>query len=150
MSQIYCDLIDTETTFNDRKVYKCSYCGITLALDTPKTSIICFKKMTDAKNEIRKIHNMEPISLEYTTPDNLENFIYDKIVQNSLSEETKQDLCSNEQIQTRLSICENCEHYKNDLCELCGCQIVREQNYMNKLANKSASCPVGKWLPIIT
>ena len=56
--------------------------------------------------------------------------------------------CSEEQIDARLAICNTCEFYKDNSCLHCGCVIVRESNYMNKLAHKEQSCPINKWGPI--
>lgn len=143
-----CKLVPTGANFNNKKVYKCEYCGVTLALDSPDIEMLCFKQMIDAKNLIREQHNLSPIGLESTSPSGLSDFVKDKIYQAGMNPETEPDMCSNKQIEERLKICENCEHYEKDVCELCGCKIVRAQNYMNKLAHKSASCPIGKWLPI--
>lgn len=51
---------------------------------------------------------------------------------------------SDETIQTRKEICNNCEHKKKmtiavDLCSQCGCIIA------GKIRLKSSECPVGKW-----
>lgn len=40
---------------------------------------------------------------------------------------------------SRLEICERCEHYKNGLCEACGCFM------QAKARLATASCPIGKW-----
>lgn len=148
MNDINCEFFDTDTYFNGKKVYKCSYCNLTLSLEDPSTKMLCFKKMQNAKNMIRQNHGAEPLQVDHISPEKLSDTIFDKIQQQAYQNQA--DMCSEDQINERLSICENCEHYQNDLCELCGCQIVREQNYMNKLANKSASCPISKWLPIIS
>jgi hypothetical protein len=55
---------------------------------------------------------------------------------------------SEEQINERMDICNSCEYYKNEACMLCGCRVVRNSVYQNKLADKSASCPDGRWGPI--
>jgi hypothetical protein len=57
-------------------------------------------------------------------------------------------LCSKEQIEERLKICNACEHFKDNSCLLCGCVIVRDKNFNNKLAHKKHSCPINKWGPI--
>ena len=149
MNEMNCDLVLTGGYFNGKPIYKCDYCGITLSLEKPDTNMLCFKKMIDTKNTIRKMHNAPSLDIDITTPQNLKDFIQDKIQEKSLNPEIQHDMCSNEQISERLKVCSDCEHYNNEMCELCGCKIVREQNYMNKLAHKSASCPVDKWLPII-
>jgi TFIIF-interacting CTD phosphatase-like protein len=147
MNNAYCDLVDTGTLFNDIKVFKCSYCGLTLALENEQAQMLCFKKMVDIQNMIRKNDN-EPITeIIDTTPDKMKSVVFDR-VKNANNIEPS-DKCTDDQIEQRLKICNGCEHYKDDACELCGCRIVRENNYMNKLSHKSAACPIDKWGPII-
>lgn len=56
--------------------------------------------------------------------------------------------CTQEEIDSRLSICQTCEFYKNNTCLKCGCSLSRERNFMNKLYWKDKSCPIGKWGPV--
>lgn len=56
--------------------------------------------------------------------------------------------CTDDQIQERYNICLSCEHFQNNTCSKCGCTLMRERAYMNKLAWADQSCPVGKWGPI--
>jgi hypothetical protein len=58
-------------------------------------------------------------------------------------------MCSKEQIDERLDICHKCEHFKDSSCLLCGCVVVRDKNFNNKLAHKRHACPINKWGPII-
>ncbi len=48
-------------------------------------------------------------------------------------------------IEQRYSICSSCEFLQNSTCVKCGCNITRDRNYMSKLSNKNASCPINKW-----
>ena len=57
--------------------------------------------------------------------------------------------CSQEEIDARLAICNDCEYYENESCLQCGCAISRDRVYGNKLAYKNKACPIGKWGPII-
>jgi hypothetical protein len=41
--------------------------------------------------------------------------------------------------------CSPCEFYKNSACDLCGCNIRREGNALNKLAWATTECPDGRW-----
>jgi len=154
----YCDLIDTNTIFNNKKVYSCNYCGIKIGLDDPNTKMFCFKKIKDFSMSIRKITNpqaaVEPIDIGEN--ESIQDIVLDKIINDNQekikveqNENNPQNLCTNEQIESRLSICKTCEFYKDDGCMLCGCQIVREANYMNKLAHKDQKCPADKWGPIV-
>jgi len=53
--------------------------------------------------------------------------------------------CSQEQIDERLAICNDCEYYENHQCLQCGCAISRDRVFGNKLAFKDKECPIGKW-----
>lgn len=57
----------------------------------------------------------------------------------------KNDLCSEERIQIRYNTCQQCEFFKDNSCEKCGCTVIRDRNYLNKLAVKSEHCPIDKW-----
>lgn len=153
----YCNFVDTNTMFNGKKIFECSYCGIKLGLENSTTEILCFKKIQDFTMSIRKIQYPsleQPTSMDSNTP--IQDIVLNKILdkQKQLEEQEKNknnpdNLCSEEEIETRLSICKSCEHYKENSCLLCGCQIVREANYMNKLAHKDQKCPADKWGPIV-
>jgi hypothetical protein len=62
-----------------------------------------------------------------------------------MNEHNTKELCSEQVIDYRLSICQQCEHYQDNTCSQCGCLLIRDRNYLNKLANKNEECPVGKW-----
>ena len=64
------------------------------------------------------------------------------------AEAQKEYMCSKEEIDARLAICDTCEYYENNTCLQCGCAISRNAVHSNKLAYKHKSCPVGKWGPI--
>ena len=103
---------------------ECSKCGtkITLADNISDAPLFpCRNPLTSINNKSQKI--MEFMG-QHNTP----------------------DLCSEQTIDYRLSICQQCEHYSNSTCSQCGCSLVRDRNYMNKLAQKSEQCPIGKWL----
>lgn len=50
-----------------------------------------------------------------------------------------------EEIEKRHNICKSCDKFKDNMCKLCGCYITRAQEYNNKLASRSESCPIKKW-----
>jgi uncharacterized paraquat-inducible protein A len=58
---------------------------------------------------------------------------------------------SQEQINTRLEICKNCEYYASSpgQCMICGCNINNKKIFMNKLAWADQKCPEGKWEKLI-
>lgn len=53
--------------------------------------------------------------------------------------------CSEEQIIKRHDICLKCEYFKDDTCQQCGCPLIRNKQYISKLAWADQECPVGKW-----
>jgi hypothetical protein len=152
----YCDLIPLNTFFNNKPLYKCQYCGLTVGLEKPDTQILCFKKMEDISNQIHNIHTNSTNSIEHISDNkNLSDVILEKISQDSKEKILKEqnhnnpeNLCSPEQIDTRLAICNTCEYFQNNSCLLCGCTVVRETTYNNKLAHKDQKCPADKWGPI--
>jgi hypothetical protein len=159
----HCDLIDTNTYFNNKKVYQCNYCNIKIGLDSADTKMICFKKMQDFSLSIRKATDPNYKEHRITMvddPSNMQNLVLERVIERSkeIAEEknetiidnSEKNMCSQEEISARLTICESCEHYQDNSCLLCGCRIVREVNHMNKLAHKDQSCPANKWGPILS
>jgi uncharacterized paraquat-inducible protein A len=55
-----------------------------------------------------------------------------------------------EQIEYRMNICEQCEMFdsKNSQCLICGCNLGRKKIFMNKLAWADQECPIQKWKKI--
>ena len=47
------------------------------------------------------------------------------------------------------NICKRCPHFQNDICNVCGCNIIRNTTKFNKLALKNMSCPDNppRWGP---
>lgn len=58
--------------------------------------------------------------------------------------------CSQEQIDSRFALCSACNWFNGEICthKNCGCEITNEQKYLSKLAWKSESCPIGKWVAL--
>jgi hypothetical protein len=52
---------------------------------------------------------------------------------------------TDEQVAERFSICQGCEFYDGKACTKCGCPVVREKQFVSKLAWADSECPVGKW-----
>lgn len=153
----FCDFIDTETTFKGKKIYECKYCKIKLTLENPDTKILCFKKQRELENLVNP-HVDPPIDNIKSVDDMMtivQNSLYEKgpITEDAFNQspktgENSDNLCSKEQIEHRMSICQTCEYFKENSCLLCGCNIVREKNYNNKLAQKNQHCPIYKWKEI--
>lgn len=53
--------------------------------------------------------------------------------------------CTQEQVDARYAVCQQCEHLQNGLCVKCGCPLVRERQFISKLSWASEECPIGKW-----
>lgn len=53
-----------------------------------------------------------------------------------------------EQIDQRFAICQGCEFFDGRACTKCGCPVVREKQFVSKLAWAGEKCPVGKWGPV--
>jgi hypothetical protein len=158
MNSTYCDLKPLHTFFNNKSLYQCNYCGLTVALDDPNTEILCFKKMEDISRVIHNLHteNNTTSIFHVDVNSSLGDTVLTKIQQDTEKLEKEEiqkyqelnnpnNLCSSEQIEQRLAICNTCEYFKNNSCLLCGCTIVREANYQNKLAHKDQKCPADKW-----
>ena len=54
---------------------------------------------------------------------------------------------SQELINQRYSICNNCEFFSKQIsqCLVCGCNINNKKIFMNKLAWADQACPKKKW-----
>lgn len=154
----YCDLEPLNQEFNKKPLYKCKVCGLTLGLEDSNAKILCFKKMEDLHTKINSMNNLNnlPQPKHYTSDQALEADILASILENKTTDSnthndidtSEHNLCSESEIESRLQICNSCEHYKNNSCLLCGCVVVREANYKNKLAHKDQKCPIDKWGPI--
>jgi uncharacterized paraquat-inducible protein A len=55
-----------------------------------------------------------------------------------------------EEINTRFSICQNCDTFdnKSSQCLACGCNLSTKRIFMNKLAWADQKCPLDKWQKI--
>lgn len=64
---------------------------------------------------------------------------------NDLNDIETDIFCSQSQLDKRYSICSECEFFINNSCVKCGCVVVRNAQFKNKLLFKDQTCPVGKW-----
>lgn len=55
--------------------------------------------------------------------------------------------CTQEQIDKRYLICLGCEFYDacNKECLQCGCNVLPQKKFLNKLAWADQKCPIDKW-----
>lgn len=56
-----------------------------------------------------------------------------------------QGLADDKVIESRMAICQKCDHFTGTNCKLCSCQINSGRHLANKLANPTSECPAGKW-----
>ncbi len=158
----YCDLENLNQTFNNKPLFKCRYCGLTVGLEKADTKIMCFKKIEDIANKIHENHiqstdTPKPFHIESGSGD-IQAALLSKLKEKAQEDNEKSNgisdqeanICSSEQIDERLSICQTCEYFKDSSCLLCGCTIVREANHKNKLAHKDQKCPADKWGQILS
>lgn len=54
-------------------------------------------------------------------------------------------MATQEQINARYAICQECEFFTGGACSECGCPLVRERRFISKLSWAHEACPVGKW-----
>lgn len=152
---MYCEFENTNKIFNGKKIYKCKNCGLNIALENPSINMICFKNSTDLFNKFSAGTDVKisPDAEFLESDQDARTYIKEKLskelgVDSTKISENQDQLCTDEQINQRLDICNKCNYYQNNACMLCGCTVVREKNYMNKLANKQAKCPDNRWGPV--
>lgn len=61
-------------------------------------------------------------------------------------------MCDDNQLQSRLEICQSCEQFDGWHCRVCGCFCGAGQTYFNKLAWADQSCPHPdgpKWTSLV-
>ena len=160
---MYCEFEDTNTLFNNKSIYQCVYCGIKLLLEDPKNAkIMCFAKRDELNQLVLGSNHTK--SIDGLTSDGMKKTAIDMVIKEnggtpvnsgnlaSMIEAIKTsksaNMCSEEQINKRLEICNSCEYYKDNSCMMCGCVVIRDANYTNKLAHKDQSCPIMKWTKI--
>ena len=130
----YCDFEYTNQTFRNKKIYKCKYCDTTLALENPDANIICFKRQNQMFDEL----------------DNQDRSEKDKIETYHLNSDNNNEMKNmvKDHMYIKASEMPVSVEDQNDSCLLCGCTVIRDKNYNNKLAHKNKSCPVNKWTEI--
>lgn len=52
---------------------------------------------------------------------------------------------TDEEVEWRFAVCQQCEHFDGKACRKCGCGISRERRFASKLSWAGERCPVGKW-----
>jgi uncharacterized paraquat-inducible protein A len=59
--------------------------------------------------------------------------------------------CDKQQIEDRYEICISCHNFNKEksICNICGCNLSNQREFMNKLAWADQECPEGKWLQIL-
>jgi hypothetical protein len=115
MSNIFCNFVQIDNRF------ECSRCGTVVSfsdgMDPPLFP--CRNPLLGTSEEVAK--NVVTVA------------------------DQSQKLASAQEIEQRHKICLGCEFLQNNTCTQCGCNIIRDRVFMNKLAHKTESCPVNKW-----
>ena len=137
------------TKIENKKIYKCIKCGLEAGLEDPNANILCFTKTSEAT--IAEIQDSERIVRKAKEEDEELKKMHDLTGEGnaaSFQPVREADTATEQQINERMDICNSCEYYKDESCMLCGCRVVRNSVYQNKLADKKASCPDGRWKAI--
>jgi hypothetical protein len=123
-NNIFCDFIS-----HDNIHYECKNCGIKVKSSDGNTPVFpCQKSLHRTSDQVSFIQK-------------LSNFA--KATVGHLKE--GMPMCSDEQIIKRHDICLSCEFFKDDTCSKCGCPLMRNKQFVSKLAWADQECPVGKW-----
>lgn len=144
--------------------FKCRYCGQEVFQNTNEyPTIMCNSKMSYFGKDLTSIGIKTVPSDTYEIirdiPENKEN-VGDAEVPSMLKKSLNfikaagahalngSPKCTQQEINERYSVCRACDYFKDNSCTKCGCNLVREKIYMNKLAWADQSCPIGKWQAI--
>ena len=95
-----------------------------------------------------KDNTMAELIIDKKAKDYAEHYVSRKEQGRSTKEDMEKFMCTQEEINGRLAICDTCEYYENEQCLQCGCAVSRNAVHSNKLAHKNKSCPINKWGPI--
>ena len=118
---MYCD-VEWSDELNS---WKCKNCGRTY--DSPKDTKV-FAQCRPKPSIVRQAVNYTKAIVQHI----------------ATGSQTRTD----EEVNSLLEICEQCEHYNKDgkYCRICGCRCnANKSAFTNKLRMKSQSCPKGKW-----
>lgn len=119
----FCDFITS-----DNMHFICKNCEIEINMDKPQVSppvLLCRNSKEYKLNFAQKIQNFAKAAVNH--------------VANGLP------MCTEEQIISRHNICLGCEYFQNDTCSKCGCPLIRNKQFVSKLAWADQECPIGKW-----
>jgi hypothetical protein len=113
--------------------FKCKYCGIELRFTEYQYSApvyICNRAISpDTQGSfsgfIKKVQNFISATIQHIAAGS--------------------PMCNEETIKDRYDICQKCEHFRNNSCNLCGCPLKRHRTYISKLAWADQKCPINKW-----
>lgn len=119
----------------DFKYFECVNCGRKIRSEHEQDTMPIFlcdkalKRSEDGPGFAQKVKNFAQASIEHMLKG--------------------MPMCSDEQIIERHNICLGCEYFKDDTCTKCGCPLIRNKQFVSKLAWADQECPVGKWGKII-
>lgn len=61
---------------------------------------------------------------------------------------SNEKICTQKEIEDRFSICRYCEFFNNNSCDKCGCPLMRDNVFAQKLRLANEECPIGRWSKI--
>lgn len=117
---IFCEFINT---ISNR--YECLKCGAVVYVEDNSPPIMPCSYIMNSLNSNNIAKHIDGISEDYGN--------------------INDSRASDDTIQNRFSICENCNFFNNSTCSICGCRITRTKEYLNKLSQKNEACPINKW-----
>ena len=125
-----------EFVTNDNVTFQCKNCGLKVQIADDQTDPPVFpckrpllRKAGEEVTFAQKLKNFAKATAEH--------------VINGMP------MCTEEQIIARHNICLTCEFFKDDTCGKCGCPLIRNKQFVSKLAWADQECPVGKWGKIV-
>lgn len=120
---IFCDFITSNNSH-----FICKNCETEIYTEEPQKDtpvVICKKSPEYQMGLAQKIQNFAKAATDH--------------IKNGMP------MCTQEQITARYDICLGCEYFKDDTCSQCGCPLVRNKQFISKLAWADQECPIGKW-----
>jgi len=109
--------------------YRCIYCANTITVldDYPEPPVMICRKTFLANHT----HGSET--------DKIRDFVA------QVSEPSIDMLCDKEETNYRYSLCSSCEFLINNTCQKCGCLMMKDKVFLDKLTLKDQHCPINRW-----
>lgn len=123
IDSLYCNFIAI-----DYNLFQCDRCGLIISSEDEYAPImICHTTSGPAKEPSL---STKIVNLAQSVIDHAANGF---------------ELCDDNEISKRFSVCNSCEFFQNNKCKVCGCPILSRKSVFGKLSWKSSKCPLNKW-----